>query len=334
MTTRLAICLTLTLTLTLATGICQAVEPVRVGLLKFGTVNWEMAVVQDEGLDRKHGVDVQVTELASTNAVSVALQGGSVDLIVGDWIWVNRQRAEGRAFSFFPYSLAVGGLYTRPDADIGTLAALKGRKLGIAGGPVDKSWLLLQARARSQGWDIATEVEPVFGAPPLLNQFMLAGDLPAVLNYWHFGARLRAQGMRELIRVPDLLRELGVSQPVPMLGWVFSADWAEQNRAAMLGFLAASYEAKRRLAGDDGLWQALRARTKAEDDATLVLLRDGYRSGIPANLIANGEPAAAQVFGILAREGGPALVGNAQSLQPGTFWQEVDSEALLDDDGS
>ncbi|MGB5734027.1 MAG: ABC transporter substrate-binding protein, partial [Thiohalocapsa sp.] len=308
MTTRLGILLTLIL----AANLCDAVEPVRVGLLKFGTVNWEMAVVQDEGLDRKHGVEVEVTELASTNAVNVALQGGAVDLIVGDWIWVNRQRAEGRAFSFFPYSLAVGGLYARPDAGIDTLAALKGRKLGIAGGPVDKSWLLLQARARSQGWDIAAEVEPVFGAPPLLNQFMLAGDLPAVLNYWHFGARLRAQGMRELIRVPDLLRELGVTQPVPMLGWVFAADWAERNPVAIRGFLAASYEAKRRLASDDALWQALRARTKAEDDATLVLLRDGYRGGIPANLTANGEPAAAEVFGILAREGGAALVGNAE----------------------
>ncbi len=105
MTTRLL----LLLTLAISAGLCHAVEPVRVGLLKFGTVNWEMAVVQDEGLDQKHGVDVQVTELASTNAVNVALQGGAVDLIVGDWIWVNRQRAEGRDYSFFPYSLAVGG---------------------------------------------------------------------------------------------------------------------------------------------------------------------------------------------------------------------------------
>lgn len=330
MTTRLLILLTLAMTASL----CHAVEAVRVGLLKFGTVNWEMAVVREEGLDRKHGVDVQVTELASTNAVSVALQGGAVDLIVGDWIWVNRQRAEGRDYSFFPYSLAVGGLYVRPDAGIDELADLKGRKLGIAGGPVDKSWLLLQARARMQGWDLADEVEPAFAAPPLLNRLMLAGDLPAVLNYWHFGVRLRAQGVRELIGVPDLLRALGVEQPVPMLGWIFADGWAEANPLAIRGFLAASYEAKRRLAKDDALWQVLRARTKAEDDATLTLLRDGYRAGIPVNLTANGEPAAAEVFGILSRQGGAALVGNATSLLPGTFWQGLDSAALLGDDGS
>lgn len=271
MTTRLLILLTLAM----AASLCHAVEPVRVGLLKFGTVNREMAVVREEGLDRKHGVDVQVTELASTNAVSVALQGGAVDLIVGDWIWVNRQRADGREFSFFPYSLAVGGLYVRPDAGIGSLSDLKGRKLGIAGGPVDKSWLLLQARARAQGWDLAADVEPAFAAPPLLNRLMLSGDLPAVLNYWHFGARLRAQGMQELIGVPDVLRALGVEQPVPMLGWIFADGWAEANPLAIRGFLAASYDAKRRLAQDDALWQVLRARTKAEDDATLTLLRDG-----------------------------------------------------------
>lgn len=306
----------------------HAAQAVRVGVLQFGTVNWEMAVIERHGLDRLHGIDLQVVPLSSKNAVSVALQGDAVDVIVSDWLWVNRQRASGRDYRFFPYSLTVGGLYARPDAGIDTLNDLVGGRLGIAGGPVDKSWLLLQAYARTQDVDLAAGVEPAFAAPPLLNRLMLNGDLPAVLNFWHYGARLEAAGMRPLIDVQALLIGLGIDEPVPMLGWVFSDAWARDNPQALRGFIRASYAAKRRLADDDDEWQAIRKLTKAEDDATLVLLRDGYRRGVPEGLVANGSTVAADVFDILAREGGTRLVGDAKTLLPATFWDELDSAEL------
>ena len=60
---------------------------------------------------------------------------------------------------------------------------------------------------------------------------------------------------------------------------------------------------------------------KAGDEATFAALVAGFRAGIPS-AHANGaaEAAAASVFGILAAEGGPALVGRARELAPGTFW--------------
>jgi len=306
----------------------KAVDTVRVGVLQFGTVNWEMAVIQRRGLDGKHGVDIRVVPLSSKNAVNVALQGKAVDVIVSDWIWVNRQRAVGRDYSFFPYSLTVGGLYVRPDAGISELADLSDHKLGIAGGPVDKSWLLLQAYARSQDLDLANDLEPTFAAPPLLNRLMLKGDLPAVLNFWHYGARLQAAGMRPLVDVNAMLQALGIAEPVPMLGWIFSEAWAAQNPKAIRGFLAASYEAKGVLDRQDDEWLSIRELTKAKDDATLGLLREGYRLGIPRNLVANGEQVAEKVFDILAREGGARLVGDARKLLPGTFWFGLDSAEM------
>ena len=76
--------------------------PVRVSVLKFGTVSWELDVMQHHGLAAREGVDVRVTQLASPGAATVALQGGSADLIVTDWIWVSRQRAQGRPYTFVP----------------------------------------------------------------------------------------------------------------------------------------------------------------------------------------------------------------------------------------
>lgn len=304
--------------------------PVRVGVLQFGTVNWELDVIQHHGLGARQGVDLKVVPLGSKNALSVALQGGAVDIIVTDWIWVSRQRAEERNYAFFPYSRTVGALFVRPDAAIESLGDLKGKKLGIAGGPVDKSWLLLRAYVRNAlDMDLKEALEPTFAAPPLLNQLMLKGDLPAVLNFWHYGARLKAAGMQELITVIDLLVGLGIDTEVPLLGWAFDEEWAQRNRAPLVGFLTAAYQAKKILAESDEEWTRIRELTKAEDDATLSALKESYRDGIPRNFGAAELQAAEQVFAILAREGGRELVGRSTALAPGTFWNGTSPQALM-----
>ena len=299
----------------------QAPARVRVGVLKFGTVSWELDVMQAHRLAAQEGIDLQLVTLASTAATTVALQGGSVDLIVTDWIWVSRQRAQGRPYVFVPYSLTVGGVLVRPDSGIQQFADLRGKKLGVAGGPVDKSWLLLRAYARrTLGEDLAKVVEPTFGGPPLLSELMLRGSLPAALTYWQYGARLKAAGMRELISVPDVLRGLGVTAPVPLLGWAFDERWAASTRGAVIGFLRAAYAAKRILMTSDEEWMRIRPLVGTDDDKVLRATRDGFREGVPRQFGPSDVETAEKVFEILAQEGGEELVGNSRRLSPGTFW--------------
>ena len=297
---------------------------VRVGVLKFGTVNWELDAIMAHRFAEREGIDLQVVELGSKRATSVALQGGAADVIVTDWIWVSRQRAEGRDYAFVPYSLAVGGLMVRPDARLGELADLRGRKVGIAGGPVDKSWLLLQAYAKRAGLDLSGSVEPTFGAPPLLNELIKRGELPAVLNFWHYNARLEALGMQELVTVGEILPALGIKRPIPLLGWVFDRAWADGHREALHGFLRASYAAKHLLLESDEEWTRLAPRMKVSDPATAAALRDAWRAGVPRSFGAEDREAAARTFAILAHEGGAELVGSSNALTPGTFWTEFD----------
>lgn len=313
--------LSVVLCIVMTTALAADRKPVRVGVLKFGTVNWELDVVRTHGLARAEGVDIEVVPLASKSATHVALQGGAVDVIVSDWVWVSRQRAEGTGYTFVPYSVALGALVVHPDAGVDALADLEGKRVGVAGGPVDKSWLLLRAYSKQvTGRDLKVMVEPNFVAPPLLNELMLGGDLPAVLNFWHYAARLEAAGMRRMLGVQDILRGLGVSQPVPMIGWVFDEGWARDNRDAITGFLRASSAAKRMLLDEDAEWERLRPLTKAPDDATLHALRDAYRAGIPKKFDEAERAAAARVFELMAREGGRDLVGSSRELSPGTFW--------------
>ena len=93
----------------LSSGPAQA-GTVKIGTLKFGTVNWELDVIKTNGLDKAAGLDLEIVDLASTGATTVALQAGSVDVIVTDWLWVTRQRAAGAHFTFVPFSTSVGAL--------------------------------------------------------------------------------------------------------------------------------------------------------------------------------------------------------------------------------
>jgi NitT/TauT family transport system substrate-binding protein len=294
---------------------------VRVGVLKFGTVNWELDTIKSHKLDEAEGVDLRIVELASNQATQVTLQGGAVDMIVADWLWVSRQRAEGADFTFAPYSTSAGAVMVPAESDIRSLADLKGHRVGVAGGPLDKSWLMLRALTlRKHGFDPDKDSAKTFGAPPLLNEQIRNGGVDAVLNYWHFAARLKAAGLREVATMGQVTRELGITTDVPIIGYVFSEAWANGNMQAAQGFLRASQAAKAIMSKSDEEWQRLAPLTRAEDDATLAALRDGYRDGIPTAWGPAERNDAAKVYDILAQLGGRELVGDSPHLAPGTFW--------------
>lgn len=304
-------------------GSAVEVPTVRIGLLRFGTVAWEIDTIRHHGLDRMHGITVTPVEFATNEAAKVALQTGAVDLIVTDWPWVARQRGEGVNFSFVPYSTAVGVLVVPQTSKIADIPDLKGKRLGVAGGPLDKSWLLLRAFAQTKGLDIAREAEPVFGAPPLLNEELARGRIDAVLTYWHYAARLEAAGARPLLTLADVIRGLGVHEGVPMLGYAFREEWASGHPQTLKSFVDAAREAKAMLATSEEEWKRLSSVIGVSDDATLNALQKGYRAGIPQRWTDDERRAAARLYDILRNIGGEKLVGRATAVDPGTFWPAV-----------
>jgi NitT/TauT family transport system substrate-binding protein len=299
---------------------CCAAETIRVAVQKTGTFAWELAVIRAHGLDKQADLDIQTTELASPEAGKIALRAGNADLMVSDWLWVSRERALGAKLAFYPYSSALGAVMIPAASPIRTLSDLKGRKLAVAGGPIDKSWLLLQASLKRDGIDLKSEATIVYGAPPLLAAKMADGEMDAGINYWNFCAALEAKGFRRLAGIEDLLPKFGAKGRVAMIGYVFDEDWANAHRELMTRFLAVTAKAKEILAGSDAEWDTIAALTGAPDGATLHAYRDRYRDGIPHRPIADEEADARILYRVLAAIGGRDLVGPADELSPGTFY--------------
>ena len=303
----------------------EAANKVEIGVLKFGTVSWILDTIQANGLDKAEGIELDIVPLASTQATTVGLQAGSLDLVVSDWLWVSRERSSGADFTFVPFTTALGAIMVPPKSPIKTLADLKGKRLGIAGGPLDKSWLLIVAYAlRTANVDLRTETTQEFGAPPLLNERAKQGEIDAVLNFWPYAARLEAEGFTELIDLEDVVRELGAKGEVSMVGYVFSDAWADENLDAIQGFLRAAAKANELLATSDEEWDRLKPLMSANDptftEATFEALRRRYREGIPERSAAADEADAKVLYQFLRELGGKKLVGSGTELAPGTFW--------------
>ncbi|MDV4167264.1 ABC transporter substrate-binding protein [Rhodovulum sp. FJ3] len=310
------------LALGMTTCAALAETPVlRAAVLKFGTVNWELDTIKHYGLDTENGFTLDVSGVASGSAGQIAFQGGETDVIVSDWLWVARQRAAGKDYVFIPYSKAVGGVMVPKDSSAQTLADLDGKKIGIAGGPLDKSWLILQAYAQQElGMDLKGQTEQVFGAPPLVFKTALGGETDAAINFWHFMAKMEAAGMRKLIDVADAARSLGLDPDTPLLGYVVKGEMLRDNPDLVKGLAAASRAAKDKLATDPAAFERLRERMNAKTDAQFDALKAGFIAGIP-NKGRVDEAAADKMLRLMAQLGGEDLLGTATSLPEGLFVQ-------------
>ncbi|HEY8097792.1 MAG TPA: ABC transporter substrate-binding protein [Methylobacter sp.] len=290
---------------------------IRIGVQAFGTVDWELAALQD---NPQADFQLEIQHLANAEAGKIALQSGSVDMIVSDWIWVSRLRATGSDFTFYPYSNTSGALVVPKDSPIHSVKDLKGKRLGIAGGELDKNWLLLQALAGQEQLDLNTSVEKVFGAPPLISEQIKQNRIDAALTYWHFAARLEAEGYRQIIDGKGILKGLGIQEDEPSLGYVFKQSWANEHKQAANSFFNASKQAKNQLCTSDAAWKKIIPLTKAEDASTQNQLRQRYCEGGIEHWGEAEQLAAGRIYTLLRSLSQNQLTGQSENLQLGTFW--------------
>jgi NitT/TauT family transport system substrate-binding protein len=298
-------------------GNCVANEKttIRIGEQAGGTLEWELTALLADSAD----FQLEIHPVANSEAGKAALQSGEVDMIVSDWIWVSKHRGQGEDFTFYPYSDTAGALVVPENSPIKTIKDLNGKRLGIAGGEMDKNWLLLQALAQKEGVDLNKSVQKTFGAPPLINEQIRENHVDAALTYWHFAARLEASGYRQIIDDKGILKALGIEETVPNLGYVFKQSWGAAHQATLNIFFKAAQQARKQLCTDDNAWQKVIPLTKTNDPATQKLLRQRFCEGnIDTQWGDKEQQAAARIYTLLNTIQPQSNTGN--TLQTGTFW--------------
>ena len=294
----------------------RASTPVfRLGSLPFGTVAWEAAVIKARGLDTANGFTLEVVKLAGNDAARIAFMGGQVDAIVGDLLWAARLGNEGRRLRFIPYSTTEGAVMVPEASPIRGLKDLAGKRLGVAGGPLDKNWLLLKAQARdAAGLDLESGADLAYGAPPLITLKLEQGALDAALTYWTYCARLEAKGFRRVIGADDIMRAFGATGSVALIGYLVDGAAVEGRPELVASFARASRAAKDMLASDPAAWEIVRPLMTAENEATFEALKRDFLAGIPRRPIADERADGERLYAVLQRLGGERVVGSGPGL--------------------
>ena len=204
---------------------------------------------------------------------------------------------------------------------INSFLDLKNKKIGVAGGSLDKSWLFLRAYAiKKYDKDPLTFFKTSFAAPPLINGLLRNSQLDAGYNYWNYTARLQALGYIELLTLKDILPYIGIEGELPLIGYVFREEFVQKNKIALNGFINASNEARQILKTSNKEWQRISEMTGANNQLMLEKIRDAFRKGIPSDDHQLMKKNIQNAYDILSRIGGEDLVGSSSSLSPGTYW--------------
>lgn len=254
-----------------------------VSVLQFGTAHWELDHILYRGLDRENGYRLELKPVANLPASRLAVTSGSVNGAVADLLWAQSRFQAGTPYLYVPFSSQIGDIVVDETSSIRSVEDLQGKRIGVAGGPDSKGWILLKKVAQEQGINLEQSAQLQFAAPPLLSQALKRGQVDVIVTYWHFAARLRGEGgWRSAFSMADLLTELDLDRSLPVLGYVFPATWASDHHLLIDRFAASLQQAKGELAEGESPWHRLRPLMGEPEDGVFSALREGFVAGTPA----------------------------------------------------
>lgn len=256
-----------------------------ISVLQFGTAHWELDHILYSGLDRQNGYQLELKPVANLPASRLAVTSGSVNGAVADLLWAQSRFQAGTPYLYVPFSSQIGDIVVSESSTVGSVENLAGKRIGVAGGPDSKGWILLRKVAGQQGIKLNESAEVQFAAPPLLSQALKRGQMDVIVTYWHFAARLQGEGgWRSAFSMADLLTAMDLDRNLPVLGYVFPAPWAESHGDLINRFAGSLRQAKAELTNDQSHWQRLRPLMGNPEEGVFTALRKGFVAGTPAPL--------------------------------------------------
>ena len=141
--------------------------PIRIGVIKSGGQADVTYVIQQFGIDKKHGLTVQQVELSAPGQQYVMLRADTIDAAPGTFVDLMRQRKAGVGLRAFHGRQRYNNLIvTKPNSAIQNFSDLKGKKVGNYG-TTFLDWLIVRAAGkRAFGIDLERDATPIAGSPP------------------------------------------------------------------------------------------------------------------------------------------------------------------------
>ncbi len=203
------------------------------------------------------------------------MQIGNFEVTFRGWLSTALMRSKGHK-AIVVYSLTgyTDDVVARVDSPFKSIGDLKGRRIGISGGPATESvWLFRLEAARFFGFDPLKEAKAQFGAPPLLIGLLRKGELDAVLVQNPQVVQLLEIGQyRSIASLGAIWREKTGQDPL-FVAVTMNEPWARANPDVARRFVAAYKEAIEYLKTHPDVWPALAKSLGIKTDEGAKLLQ-------------------------------------------------------------
>jgi NitT/TauT family transport system substrate-binding protein len=253
--------------------------PLRIGVIGSSGQAELTTVIQKFGLDREHGIDMQVTDYAAPGQQYTLLRAGTIDVAIGNFVDLHRQRRAGLGIkAFHGFQSYNNPVIVKTGSPITQFSELRGRKIGGFGNTF-LDWLVLRAAGKkAHGVDVETDASTVVAAPPLLTQLLMRGEIDAAIQFSSLAiAPLTAGEVKAISDLAILLRQAQFNVEAFYTQWFITEQWLDRNAAALAGVYAMFAAGYDRLAKDDAVWTELAQRIRITDPKLVAAYREKGR---------------------------------------------------------
>jgi len=236
-------------------------------------------VVQRFGLDRKHGLALEIVDFAVPGQQYTLHRADAIDVSAGNFVDLLRQRKSGVALqAFHGFQGYCNRIVAKAASPIRAFTDLKGKRVGEFG-TTFLDWLIIRAAGqRAYGIDLERDATPVGGAPPLLNAFLDRGEIDATLQFSTLTLGPLAQGAdRSVVEMPALMRAAGFNTNCFYVQWFVAEKWTNAHPGAVDRLDAMLDDAYAKLKEDDGVWPDLAQKVRITDPALVAAYRNDAR---------------------------------------------------------
>ena len=248
---------------------------VRLAVLK-GTQIFPVMVMLEQGFDKKYGIEVVTKDVASPDAINVAMRSGDVDACFNGWIESVKFRSQGvKVINTYPLSVFVNAVVTKKDSPLQKLDDIKGKRFGSFYNPGTITAGILRVTAlKYHGFDPYKDTTLQQGAKPLIIGFLDKGDIDAIYLGEPDIAQLMGTGKyKSLATIADVYKAAGKEVPLQLVVEMYE-EFAEKNPQAAKGFSAALQDSVNYLKTHPEIWPKLAKEVEITDQKSVDLLRE------------------------------------------------------------
>jgi NitT/TauT family transport system substrate-binding protein len=187
------------------------------------------AVIEENGLEAKHGIDLDVKLYATTDEPQQALAAGGLDVGYFSLLGWAKLKNEGRDLVVLaPLLNDSGTLVVKADSPYESLADLKGKKIATlpAGSGIYNDLAIM---SKLDGIDWETEYQHVPGPPPALVGFLEGGQVEGIVVFQPHVAKLEATGKYKAITTVREDWQKKFKTPMYSLMLVANGGWVKEH---------------------------------------------------------------------------------------------------------